>query len=483
MVKTASIALGGILIVVGAAVALRTLTTEAPANIVLVSIDTLRADHLGCYGYESDTSPFLDALAKEGIRFANAFSQSSWTLPSHASLMTSQYPQVHRAETERRGLPASSRMLAETLKSAGYESAGFVTHWFVSERFGFARGFDTFESLLEPEHLSKAEFITGRVLRWIEKPHDRPFFLFVHYFDPHMGYEPPPPYDTLFDPDYTGSLDGKYESLEKYIKSINANPKSIAPRDLAHVTALYDGEIRYTDTQLKRVYDALNDAGDLDHTLFIVTGDHGEEHNDHGSMEGHGWTLYDEIVRVPLIMRLPRRAYGGRTVDDIVESIDIAPTILDIVGIRTPDSFQGRSVLPLLSRRKAKGADGRAFAISKRFESLKASVRDSRYKLIYTGDTGPNKWGISAIPGFELYDLTSDPGEQSSIPAETRPAGRELIKALYQWLELGPAAAVEDDVGKPVHFTPEELERLRSMGYIGFGDGAESSESPASDAD
>ncbi|UCG33910.1 MAG: sulfatase-like hydrolase/transferase, partial [Phycisphaerales bacterium] len=299
----------------------------------------------------------------------------------------------------------------------------------------------------------------------------------------HMGYEPPPPFDTLFDPDYTGSLDGRYESLEKYIKDINADPKEISPRDLVHVTALYDGEIRYTDTQLRRIYDALGDADALDNTLFIVTGDHGEEHNDHGSMEGHGWTLYEEVVRVPLIMRLPRCAYGGRTVGEIIESIDIAPTILDIARSRKPDSFQGRSLLPLLSRRHAGSSEEPAFSISRRFGALKASVRDGRYKLIYTGDTGPNKWGISAVPGIELYDLTSDPGEQSNIAADSLPAGRRLMKALYEWFELAQTAGDEGDLGERVHFTPEELERLRSIGYIGFGDDVESSESPASASD
>ena len=325
-------------------------------NVVLISVDTVRADHLGCYGYFRPVSPAIDKFASGAVRFENAFTQASWTLPSHMTVMTSQYPSVHCVIDRGLSLPDQATMLAEVLSEEGYHTAAFVTWIYVGEAFGFDQGFDEFHELIDRSGqrvLSgrgafSAERTTDAVIARLEETLPQPFFLFVHYFDPHMHYTPPPPYDTLFDPDYTGEACGERGWLQPYIKTLQIDPAVIDPRDRAHVEALYDGELCYTDAHLGRLFEAIDTQVELDSCMVVFMSDHGEEFNDHGSMEGHGWTLYDEIIHVPLIFRMPGPGRPGTVIEDLVGLIDIGPTILQALGVAAPASFQGRSLTGLI---------------------------------------------------------------------------------------------------------------------------------------
>ncbi len=444
-----------------------------PPNVILVSIDTLRADHLGCYGYQRATSPNIDALAAGGVRFASAFAQSCWTLPSHMSLLTSQYPHVHAVQDEGVALRDSAITLAEVLSDGGYDTAAFVSWVFVAAQYGFDQGFAQFTELLPPAHLVdastrwsvKADKVSDAAIAWLTREPGRPFFLFVHYFDPHIDYEPPPPFDTMFDPDYRGPASGSFLWLNQYIKGVQREPKVIDPRDLEHVTALYDGEIRYTDTHVQRLLEAIERAVGLDNCLVALTSDHGEEFNEHGSMEGHQWTLYDEVLRVPLIIRMPGGARAGTVVEPPVQLIDLAATILEVVKVPCPTSFQGRSLMDLILGLPPAAPFPAVYAETERY-NLKQCVRGLRYKLIHTYDTIVNRRGIPIVAGYELYDLRADPREQRNIYDEILPVARLLASELRrrECCEVGDAGTTT--ASPLVRLSDQERERLRALGYV-----------------
>jgi arylsulfatase A-like enzyme len=439
---------------------------DVAPNVVLISVDTLRADHLGCYGHAAPTSPFLDSLAAEGVRFEQVFATASWTLPSHMSLLTSLHPHAHRVETERAGLAPDVVTLAQVLKRAGYETTGFVSWVFVSRKYGFDRGFDRFVELLPaPERRRpgspdtiQADAFVDQVLEWATFADARPYFLFLHLFDPHLDYAPPLAYAQLFDPQLRDASAGRYSALRPYIRGLGRASRRVPPAWRDRAAALYAGEIRFVDTELARLFEGLRRRGLLEDTLVVFTSDHGEELDDHGSMEGHGWTLYDEVIRVPLLLRLSGAERAGTVVRDVVSSIDVAPTILDAVGVPAPRSFAGRSLLPLVRGESVPPA--RAFSQIRRFNE-KWSLRTSRYKLVYTSDTGTNAFGVPVEAGFELYDLEEDPREETDVYDSARAAG-ELTDLLRDFM----GQRVEEPAPPAGPLSVEERRRLRSLGYL-----------------
>ncbi|MEZ4653389.1 MAG: sulfatase [Candidatus Eisenbacteria bacterium] len=487
----ALLALGGL----GSGFACARERTPAPLrrpDLVFISIDTLRRDHLGLYGYGRDTSPTLDSLATQAVTFENAFVQASWTLPSHVSMMTSTYPLVHQVDTERRSIPETLPLLAESLQAGGYRTVGFVSWIYLAAKFGFARGFDRYHELLPPprlrdrssKHSTRAHAVVDSVLAWADayaadgRPDETPFFLFVHFFDPHMDYDPPLEDARRFDPTLESTEDGTYRALEPYIAGLHGTttiPESLITR----ATALYDGEIRYTDREVGRLFGRLRTLGLLENAVVAVTSDHGEEFGEHGSMEGHQWTLYDDVLRVPLLISVPPRmteAPPGRR-KEIVESIDLAPTLLAFAGIDLPASYQGRALQPLLEDAAGGARDGRAtsgssdvddwpnrsFAEIGRFV-VRASLRTPRHKLIHTRDTGgANRFGVPVDTGFQLFDIREDPGELHDRFDPADSTSQRLSEELRAWIRGRGAPEV---VPEPV-LTPEERERLRSVGYIG----------------
>jgi arylsulfatase A-like enzyme len=464
----------------------RRLISSGAPNVLLVSIDTLRPDHLGCYGYRRDTSPALDRLADQGVRFSTVAAASSWTLPSHASLVTGLYPANHGAWQMANPISPAVTTLAQLLQRTGMRTCGMVSFHLLSAGYGFARGFDTYRELHQDARGGlrqvRAEEVANRAIHWIGNNRTEPFFLFLHFFDPHWDYDPPPPYDRIYNPGYRGKMTGAYRSLLKYIKYRPDKPGkngraaqpaaepgmerevTIAEGDLRQVLALYDGEIRYTDHHLGRVIDALRLYGLLDKTLVVVTGDHGEEFMEHGSLEGHAWTMYEEVIRVPLIMRFPDGLGGGRTVGRQVRNIDIMPTILDWLQLNGPSALEGKSLLPAIRETctihgGCEMAPEVAFGETRRFNLTRASARSAAgRKVIFTN-------GGTAV---EYFDLNRDPGEQVNLKdAGGDPPHEEFVrleKSLDDWLN-GRNPATAAGRAEEVAIDQRTRDQLAAMGY------------------
>lgn len=437
-------------------------------DIVLVSIDSLRPDHLGCYGYPAPTSPNLDELASAGVRFTNAVSTTSWTLPAHAALFTGLYDSSHGLVDNGLRLGAEHHTLAEALREAGYLTAGFYGGPYLHPTFGLSQGFDVYESCMAmdaalSESMIRAESratralshadVTGprtveRVTAWLsdlpprgERP---PFFLFIHLWDVHYDFIPPPGYVELFDPDYSGAIDGV-----DFMDNPEVHPE-MDPRDLEHLLALYDAEIRFTDDMLGALRTVL---APLTEPLFVVTADHGEEFFEHGR-KGHRNTLFEEVVRVPLVVHWPGHVEGGRVVEDQVRLIDLMPTLLALSDTALDEPVQGRDLSALLSGSPAPAESA----------LLELLVGDSRLRALRT-----NERKVMAVgPGQQLlYDLVSDPAEASPVSDSPESARwvRELRRARKRAVQfrdgLG-ARAVER-----VEMDPDVREQLSSLGYLG----------------
>lgn len=440
----------------------------APAgapNVLLVSIDTLRPDHLGSYGYARPTSPNLDALAAAGARFTTVVSPTSWTLPAHMTLLTGLPPEVHGVESDGLRLDAGTMTLAEVLRAHGYVTAGIVSGPYLDAGYGFARGFDHYDDwsavrISRPAshqaHTSPA--VVAAAESWLDgrtgDAAHRPFFLFVHFWDVHYDFNPPPPYDRMFDPDYTGTVTGlDFETGEAVHAGMPA-------RDLAHVVALYDGEIRYTDAYVGRLIDDLRARGVLDDTLVVVTSDHGEEFFEHGR-KGHRNALYDESIRVPLLIRRPKLVAAGTVVDRQVRLIDVPATILALTDTPVPPAFglppslapyAGQSLAPFLT--SAPPAEPALPAFADLQPHAMSAVRHPETKLIESP---------FATPKQELFDLATDPSEQTNV-ADQHPADvTNLHHELEAWHDTARTAAKRADTAT---MSPDHDAALRALGYI-----------------
>jgi arylsulfatase A-like enzyme len=423
-------------------------------NVLLVTVDTLRADRLSGYGYARKTSPYLDSLAESGVRFERAYATSSWTAPSLASLVTSLDPTVHGVEhghlddqliVRQEVLPESVPLLAEELRAAGYRTFGVTANTHLYGRFGFDRGFDRYECL---------GFLDAAVvLRTLQEWRDgiiggaAPWFLWVHLLDPHAPFVPRKPAIREYFPGFRplwrpvrGVIDP-----EDY-KRFGAE-KGTRLHEL--INALYDGEIAFTDAAIREVA-AMVGVGDGD--LVVVTADHGEEFLDHGSF-GHGKTLFEEVIRVPLILRLPGRAHAGRVVRGAVSLLDVFPTVLDVVGAPAPPDIQGSSLLPRL----AGGAptDAVVTVTLSRFVPLGMdSITRGSWKYIRHRVDPERRM---------LFDLASDPGETANLVATQPEKAAELAALLEAQLSASRSRRVEPGFAD---LSGEELEQLRALGYV-----------------
>jgi arylsulfatase A-like enzyme len=370
------------------------------ANIVVIGIDTLRADHIGAYGYPRPTTPRIDTFSREATHFATAVSQSSWTLPAFASIFTGLLPSYHRAGEGR--FPAVSHLapsyetLATVLQRAGYRTASFVSNIWVGAEVGMARGYD--------EHVDSglATRAVDDSVAWLRAHHADRFFLFVHIMEPHQPFAPAPEDAAPFiDSTYTGPV-GTYFWGTK---------EPLTDADRRRIVDLYDGDIRYTDRLTARLFDVMKELGLDGNTVVVIVSDHGEELFDHGGLPGHGHTLYDELILVPLLIRFPGGRWHGR-IDRPVRTMDLFPTLLDAVGLPVPTNVNGVSLMPLV--RGGEGVPGSEVALSEYVcygdEIELKSLRTPVEKLVLSPRSGL----------AQLFDLRTDPREQHDV-ATARP--------------------------------------------------------------
>ena len=411
-------------------------------GVLLVSIDTLRRDHVGAYGYGPPTTPRLDALARESVFCEDAVSSSSWTLPAHLSMLTSVDPGAHGGVDMTHGFNHRVPTLTALLHQAEFATQAVTSHLYVSSVYGLDDGFDH----LDFHQDRKATDVANRAIDVLDRIGDRPFFLFLHFYDPHWHYEPPESTRKIFETSYAGTVTGRLQDFSRRSR------ESVTAADLAHLIALYDGEIRYVDDELGHVLDHLRARGLDRGTLVVVTSDHGEEFLEHGSWE-HQKTLYEEVVRIPLLFHGP--GVTPRREPSPTSLLDVAPTILAWAGVPTPEPMQGRSLLGAAAGREVYGeTDHTVDGTHKVF--LRAGAR--RWKTILSLD----REGAS-LRGEEWYDLSADPGERrrAAPPPATADAMRRL--ALERW-----KAARRRGAGAPaVNLSPEQRERLRALGYVG----------------
>jgi len=323
-------------------------------NIVFIVVDALRADHVSAYGYKRQTTPNLDTLFAGGVRFADATVSAPWTYPSGASLLTGRRPSsigVHWADTDSE-LPASEVLLAERLSEAGYYTAGFYSAYWVGGRFGFDQGFDHYVGVpsADPGGGPNAVDVNQRAISWLNdvwaptNQGTRPLFLFLYYYDPHTWYNPPAPYDLRYDPDYTGTITPeRYGHAEEVI----AGELELSERDLEHVISLYDGEIAYWDYYLGELVDDLDVLGLIEDSIIVATSDHGQMFGEHGHWL-HRNALYEEALRVPLLLRYPEMITTGLTITAPVQTLDVMPTLLEWLELPPPPVIDGHDLTSLI---------------------------------------------------------------------------------------------------------------------------------------
>lgn len=328
-----------------------TAVLQPPRNIIFVMVDATRTDHLSAYGYGRPTTPNLDTwMAREGVRFTEATSPAAWTFPANAAIMTGRSPSSLGVNWNVTKLPKDVPTLAEHLQAAGYYTAGFNSAAFVQANRGFGQGFDLYNDRMARGHPTSYRGIAGELnslaLTWLRQssvPGQQPLFLFLYYFDPHTWYNPPAPYNTLFDPNYDGLLTPKkYRDGQDSV----AGKLTLTDRDLEHLLALYDGEIAYWDNYVGEMLAGLDEQGLLEDSLVVVSADHGDMFGEHEKWT-HGNSVYNEVLKVPLLMRYPGVITPGLVVNTPVQNMDVMPTILDWAGLPIPPELQAVSLRSL----------------------------------------------------------------------------------------------------------------------------------------
>ena len=474
-------------------------------HVIVYVVDCLRSDHLSSYGYSRETTPHIDALAEDGIRYENCFTPSTWTRPTSVSLLTGTYPPTHGARHRDDLFPSGLTTLPESLSGAGFRTLGVSTMGNVSDAVGHDRGFDEFRNLYKDETivekrattstanekllneerdriaLPRAADVTARLLPEIGTDGD--LFSFVWTIDPHLPFDPPETHRDFLDPDYDGPIDGSFESL----------PDDLTDADVDRLRDLYDCEISYVDEHIGELVDCLKARGEYDDSLLVVLGDHGEAFYEHGTLF-HGNEPYEEVLRVPLVVKPPAGAEAdtGR-VDDVISLVDLYPTILDLLNVKDrPGTLQGRSVPPV-----GEPTDGDPVFSETQlwdFEPAYYSVRTDRWKYIETRRPplaavarrmyrsrdrfSDPKYVLKTIrdavlghlsptPDRELFDLDADPGERNNLASERSALADRFQGRLDEWLEecrtrmeeRGPEGSDRGEIDA------ETAEQLKQLGY------------------
>ena len=478
-------------------------SSRAPApdvNVLLLVVDALRPDHLGAWGYDRPTSPTIDRLAREGLRFQNAYAQAPCTNESTATLVTSLYPSAHNINRNGDVLPDSCLTLMQGMQGSGYRTAILSANPYVSPLTGFGGGVSFFYSEAVPytrasvlrsasdklyrvfgpaaacipamvsrlENLvplppgqvgytgGDAAVMNAALLEWIDRDPGSGFFAYLHYMEPHEPYDPPDPYDEMFDPGFEG--------FRRIFPPRRVGPGGLhvadtdpLPEDeFRNMVARYDGEIAYFDSQLGNLLDELGNRGLLENTLVVITADHGEEFFDHGKW-GHSHALYEELVRVPLILWWPGRIEGGQSADWIVRHIDLMPTILGVVGatdLLEAANLEGTNLWPVIETGGMPPEELPAYSELSGIGGFSRSLRLGDMKVIVPVDGG-------AAPVM-LFDLSSDPEEDTNLAPVRPELTSTLVSESKRIFDGSRARKIEP---RRSSLDPATRDRLRSLGY------------------
>lgn len=428
-------------------------------RVILISIDTLRADRLGCYGNERAKTPYLDLLAQNGVLFEDAISNSAWTLPGHGAMLTGVQPTALGLFKVTDRLDSHALTLAEVMREQGFDTGAIVSYILLDRVYGFDQGFEYFDY----EHMQPAKQIVDKAIEYIGQRHDQKFFLFLHLYDPHWPYEPTEKTAGEFWPyvmtPLVMNLIGTGDYAQFALKVINGPPVLNE-----YCLAMYDGEIADVDLELGRLFTYLYEKQLIDDTIVIVTSDHGEEFRDHGTF-GHGLTLYDESLRVPLIMRYPRMLPEGVRVEGQVQLLDVFPTVLDLAGI---DSAQfelgGRNLYADIHAGAADAVP--MIAETSMSGDPRYALRDGHYKLItpYQLDFGGN---LKLDKPNEVFDIQADPEERNNL-APDHPKMLEMLsqEMARQMEQIKNRWGMGEGYSRSQALSAEEIEHLRSLGYL-----------------
>jgi arylsulfatase A-like enzyme len=418
-------------------------------NLILISIDTLRPDMLGAYGYDRQSSPTLDALAAWGALFETAVSPSPWTLPAHASMLTGLYPKRHGMKSHAYSLGPETRTLAERLAEHGFHTAAIVNSHNLSERYGLHRGFRDHSYVVESERRIEPTEVESVALEWLASVPSERFFLFLHYYDVHSDYRALPTYERWSARSGRASADGSTHQLRQF----RDGEIALGEADAARLEDLYVAGIRQMDDGIARLLAALRERSLLADTLLVVTSDHGEEFLAHGGVL-HGRTQFEDVLRVPLLLvgpGVPKRV----RVPEPASLIDLVPTVLARLGLPPAEGLDGVDLTPLLRERVTSLRDRTLFSEADHGnprEDATRSIRSGQWKGILERESG----------SFELYDLASDPNEQHPVTSRPELAARlrsELDDFMRDERPPDPARAVTP-------LDPEDARRLEALGYL-----------------
>ncbi len=473
--------------------------TKPRPNVLLVTIDTLRRDHLGCYGASDAKTPTIDSLAKESVQFLDATSQANTTGPSHATILSGLYPSDNGARSNAVPIANDVRTLPELLSEQGFSTAACVSGFtLVQSASGLAPRFEYYDDNLLAWHWLPEAALRLRLfavavqvakhrgetplradrpanetidsaLGWLDaRDPQRPFFLWTHLFDPHCPYNPPAPYDRMHD----GA--GEQVATRNWYKLTTSERRELIadPREVEHMRALYKGEISFVDHELARLLGRLRAQGTFDNTLVILAADHGEGLGEHGYWFDHGTYLYDSELSVPLLIHFPAAKDAGLQVTQQVRLLDITPTVLGVLGIETPKNLSGVSLVGELKQTqptyRPSFAQGEVSGDLSGYElgGRKLSLRSHGRKLVWTSD-----WWLDSVrapQAWELYDLARDPLEQSDIFEDAKKlpadgAGGQSFQSMRASLETWRDITAES--ASRTQLTPEVRARLRSLGY------------------
>lgn len=452
---------------------------ESRPNIILISLDTLRADHLHCYGYERKTSPFIDKLAENSVVFANCYSPTGKTLPSHMSMFTSLYPIHHRLLANGnyviQRLDESIPTMTEVLRKHNYFTGAFTGSAYVDAKYGFSQGFDFYYNDPSTYHPVSVGHLYQKTKQWVAENQDKKFFLFMHTYQIHEPYFSPEPYNQMY-----LNKEAKWKSAN-LVEIFGQDPyKVLSDDERNNLVALYDGEITYTDENLiKPLVDLLMELGLYDRTLIVLTSDHGEEFYEHKGWQ-HGFSLYNEQLKVPLIMKFPASKHGGKRIAGNVSLVDLMPTILESAGIK----FSGYDPdgISLLDEIRGKRTEKRSIFGSRYIYMLKERQRFAPFLISFCAIEDSSKLILNnpfpekhplfsfpppppfAVEEAELFDLDSDPGELANTTEDNRHRRQEILSRILHNYRY--ALELEKEFWEGEAIDSRLQERLRALGYI-----------------